>query len=574
MNARRTLLKAAAALPWRDRWRCTAWLWQTGRGHRLQALLNTSLGVASVLTALLFVWATKLTVDIATHADHRLTLTQALALLAGLALVEILLGVASRWVRALLGVKAQNALRATLFAHLLRCEWQGLKAYHSGDLLNRMEKDASAVVTYLTESLPQLVTTLVQFAGAFLFLFALDRALALLVVALLPVVFVVSRLYVRRMKALTHRIRTTESTIQSLVQESVQHALVIKTLERSPAVLGHLAVRQDELRREVRERTRYATTSSTVMNVGFAAGYLLTFAWGVVSLEEGAITYGALMAFIQLVGQIQGPARSLTRFVPVIVGAYTAAERLMEIERVEEEQTNGVPRPVDLPVGIRLNDVTFAYTPGGRTVFRNFDFDFAPGSRTAVVGETGVGKTTLVRLLLGLVHPTGGTITLYGPRGETPVSPTTRSYFAYVPQGNSLLSGTVRSNLLMGDPEADEAAMFRALHAAGADFVRALPAGLDTRCGEQGDGLSEGQAQRICIARTLLRKASVMVFDEATSALDSTTEETVVRRIVALFPRQTLIFITHRPAVLAYCTRQLRLSRTPDSDTATKASRT
>ena len=141
MNARRTLLKAAAALPWRDRWRCTAWLWHTGRGHRLQALLNTSLGVASVLTALLFVWATKLTVDIATHADHRLTLTQALALLSGLALVEILLGVASRWVRALLGVKAQNALRATLFAHLLRCEWQGLKAYHSGDLLNRMEKE-------------------------------------------------------------------------------------------------------------------------------------------------------------------------------------------------------------------------------------------------------------------------------------------------------------------------------------------------------------------------------------------------------------------------------------------------
>ena len=223
MNARRTLLKAAAALPWRDRWRCTAWLWQTGRGHRLQALLNTSLGVASVLTALLFVWATKLTVDIATHADHRLTLTQALALLSGLALVEILLGVASRWVRALLGVKAQNALRATLFAHLLRCEWQGLKAYHSGDLLNRLEKDASAVVTYLTESLPQLVTTLVQFAGAFLFLFALDRALALLVVALLPVVFVVSRLYVRRMKALTHRIRTTESTIQSLVQESPRY---------------------------------------------------------------------------------------------------------------------------------------------------------------------------------------------------------------------------------------------------------------------------------------------------------------------------------------------------------------
>ena len=197
------------------------------------------------------------------------------------------------------------------------------------------------------------------------------------------------------------------------------------------------------------------------------------------------------------------------------------------------------------------------------------------GDETVVaVGETGVGKTTLVRLLLGLVRPTGGTIALYGSRGEAPVSPTTRSCIAYVPQGNSLLSGTVRSNLLLGDPDADEEAMFRALHAAGADFVRALPDGLNTRCGEQGDGLSEGQAQRICIARTLLRKAPVMVFDEATSALDSTTEETVVRRIVAMFPRQTLIFITHRPAVLAYCTRQLRLSRTPDSDTATKAPRT
>ena len=217
-------------------WSSTRWLWNVWQGHRIQATLNTIIGILNVAAGLTFVWATKLTIDIATHTDARLTLNEALLLLSAILAVEIALGMCSRWIRATLGVKAQNSMQARTFGHLLHSTWRGLQSYHSGDMLNRIEKDVTTVVSYLTESLPALITTVVQFAGAFLFLFLMDRTLALIIVFLLPIFLVISRLYVSRMKALTHQVRSTESRIQALVQESIQHNLVIKTLERCATV--------------------------------------------------------------------------------------------------------------------------------------------------------------------------------------------------------------------------------------------------------------------------------------------------------------------------------------------------
>ncbi len=538
--------------------RNTSWLWQAGKGYRLQATLNTGVGILMVLADLAFVWATKQTIDVATHSENDVALYQTLLLLAAILLVEILLGIVNRWIKAILGVKAQNSMRSGLFAHLLNCKWKDQKSYHSGDLLNRLEKDVSTVVTFLTESLPQLVTTLVQFTGAFLFLFYLDRTLAVIIIALLPVFLIISRLYFQKMKALTHRVRTTESRIQALMQESVQHGMVIKTLERCTTIIHNLSVRQDTLCHEVREKTKYATVSSTIMNIGFSTGYLVTFGWGVFSLQQEAITYGVLIAFIQLVGQIQVPARNLTKFIPIFISTYTAAERLREIEAIPAESADP-PHRLTGEVGLHFSKVTFAYTASSRHILNQFDFDIPPRSRLAILGETGSGKTTLVRLLLSLIEPTEGSIVLYNNKETLPISPSTRCNFSYVPQGNTLLSGTIRSNLLLGNPEAQESEMHEALRLAAADFVFNLPAGLDTPCGEQGGGLSEGQAQRISIARTLLRKAPILLFDEATSALDNKTEEKVVRNIVERFPDQILIFITHRPKVLDFCPLHLYL---------------
>ncbi|MDY4030716.1 MAG: ABC transporter ATP-binding protein [Alloprevotella sp.] len=538
--------------------------------HRLQVTLNVVIGLLLVAADLAFVWCTKLTIDIATHVRTDVSLSVAVGALVAIVVVQLGLGYATKWVRAILGLNAQNRMRRQLFARLLDADWLLLRSHHSGHLTNRLEQDVSTVTTFLTENVATLLTTLCQFAGAFLLLFYMDRRLACLIVIILPVFLLCSRLYVSRMRAISRQVRDDEGRIQSLMQESLQHVLVVKALEQTEGMANRLSREQHTLHRHVLHRTRYASLSSLVLNVGFATGYMVTFLWGVTSLEQGLITYGALVAFIQLVGQIQGPVRTLSRFIPIFISTFTAAERLVELERIPLETAVG-----DAAIGkadkaaavqIRFDDVCYYYTLAdgshGRPILRHFSHTFAPGSITAVMGETGAGKTTLIRLLLALVRPTSGRVTAIGADGsESELQRATRSLFTYVPQGNTLISGTLRDNLLMACPEATEAEMLEALHLADADFVMDKATGLDTPCGEMGGGFSEGQAQRFAIARALLRRRPILLLDEATSALDAATEQRVLRRIVEARPGVTIIVVTHRPEVLRYCTDTIRLER-------------
>ena len=412
-------------------------------------------------------------------------------------------------------------------------------------------------MTFLTETIPNTLSVLMMFIGAFFCLFAMDKTLAVILVAIIPLFLAVSKIYMQQMRRLTREVRDSDSRVQAVMQETIQHRMVIKTLEACNDMVQRLENTQAKLRENVVRRTSFSIFSNFIINFGFALGYLIAFLWAAIRMSAGTLTFGGMTAFLQLVNKIQSPARNLTKLAPAFVSVFTAAERLMELaaEPLEEQ---GEPITVGAPCGIRLENVTYKYEDGTKNVISNLSFDFRPGSCTAILGETGAGKTTLVRMLLALMKPKEGRIVLYNGMEEHTLSPRMRCNFVYVPQGNTLMSGTIRENLRLGKPSATDEEMKEALLMSCADFVFSLPDGLSTKCGEQGGGLSEGQAQRIAIARALLRDKHIMVFDEATSALDGDTECRLLGNILDNNSR-TVIFITHRPAVLQYCNEQLHL---------------
>lgn len=533
------------------------WLWKVWRGNRLQTILNASMGMATVAVSLAQVWAVKRAIDVASGSVEG-SIYWAVALMGGLVLIDFAINISSVWIRNVLGVKAQNRMQQYMLDRILRSEWNGRERRHSGDVINRLESDVSNVVTFITETLPNTLSVVLLFFGAFAYLFTLDRLLAVITVALLPLFVVLSKVYVRRMRHLTRQVRNSDSQVQSVLQETIQHRVLIKTLESDDAMVGKLESTQSQLRRNVIQRTRFSLLSNFILNFGFSLTYLIAFLWAAVRMSMHTLSFGGMTAYLQLVNRIQSPARNLSRIVPAFVSVFTAAERLMELEEPPLEE-QGDPIVVEAPCGVKLDEVSYGYNDGDGRVIDHLSFDFRPGTCTAILGETGAGKTTLIRLILALLRPQEGEISLYHADGDgQQLSPRMRCNFVYVPQGNTLMSGTIRDNLLMGSPTATDDEMYDALHQACADFVSQLPDGLDTRCSESGAGLSEGQAQRIAIARALLRNRPVMLFDEATSALDIETERRLLANVLGS-RQHTIIFITHRPAVVEYCDEVLRL---------------
>lgn len=535
------------------------WLWNAWRGNQLQAILNASIGLLSVGVSLGHVWAMKRAIDVASGTVEG-NLYWAVGVMAVLILLDFALNIAGTWVRNILGIKAQNRMQQRMLDRLLRAEWKGRNHHHSADILNRLEFDVNNVVNFLTETIPSTLSVLAMFIGAFLYLFSMDKVLAVIVIGIFPMFLAVSKIYVGQMRHLTRQVRDSDSKVQSVLQETIQHRMLIKTLESDSAMVERLGNTQSELRHRVVRRTKFSVFSNMVVNFGFAFGYLVAFLWAAIRMSAHTLSFGGMTAFLQLVNRIQGPARNLTKLVPAFVSVFTAAERLMELEEDPLEE-QGTPIYIKAPCGIRLQNVGYAYEDsGGDKVIDRLSFDFKPGSCTAILGETGAGKTTLVRMILALVQPQDGKIEIYHGSTHQALSPLHRCNFVYVPQGNTLMSGTIRENLRLGRLDATDEEMLHALHVSCADFVNDLPDGLNTLCSEQGGGLSEGQAQRIAIARSLLRDRSVMLFDEATSALDPDTERQLLNNILSAHDK-TIIFITHRPAVIDYCDQTLKLEK-------------
>ena len=348
----------------------------------------------------------------------------------------------------------------------------------------------------------------------------------------------------------------SESEYRSFLQESLANLLIVKAFTGEDRAVERLTKLREERFYWVYRKTGLGTASSTVMSLAFQGGYLTAFSYGAWQLSRQQITYGTMSVFLTLVNRVQAPILGLAQQIPRIIALLTSAGRIMELQRIPGEQrAAGEIRGGE--IGVELRNVYFGYTR--EPVLKRVNLKICPGEFVAIVGESGIGKTTLIRILMAFLETGAGTVDFYngsGQRQETGAF--VRKFIAYVPQGNTLFSGTVRENLQMGREDASEEELWAALKlASGENFVRSLPEGLDTVIGERGHGLSEGQAQRIAIARAFLRRAPFLILDEATSALDEATEVAVLQGLRALEPRPTCLLITHRKGVLKYCDREL-----------------
>ena len=537
------------------------WIWQSTQGIRWNTLVRVVIGITQVALGLLMVWLSRRFIDVTIRTGSNRELVWMIVALVATVLGGILLRQLYFYMSTMANTKQTNTLRLRVFSRLFARKLYSDHEIHSGDVTSRLSKDISMVGDTSTNLLPQMIVTLVQLLGAFLLLHSMDRTLAWALLLLTPLAVGFGKFIARPLRKMTLDIRQDESRIQMQVQEGMEHNATLRSLGSEQWVTDRLDNLQGSLMSHVKRRTRFTVGARLILAASFGLGYLLAFVWGGLQLRAGAISFGVMTAFLQLVSQIQNPILTLLNMVPQAIHTTASIDRLEELLQLERESTGDRTAAPVFPgvAGIRVEDLSFRYATGDRQVFTHFSHDFAPGSKTALMGHTGIGKTTLFRLMLSLVQPDEGSLTLYDGAQERPVSPETRADFVFVPQGNTLMSGSVRFNLQLAKPDASEEELRAALHTATADFVFDLPAGLDTELGERGVGLSEGQAQRIAIARGLLRPGSILLLDEISASLDEATERELFSRLFAACPDRTMLFITHRPAVAALCDSTLKL---------------
>ena len=541
-----------------------SWLWNNSRGIRWNTAVRIVLGIGRVWLGLMMVWLSRRFIDETIRTGSTDEVLQMVFWLVLTVVGGVLLRQLGYWLTTTASIRQTNALRLRIFSSLFRRQLFTEKELHSGDVTSRLSKDIEQVSTISTDTLPQMMITAIQLCGAFLLMRWFDARLAWALLLLTPLAIVFGKLIARRLRQMTLDIRQDESRIQMQVQEGMEYNAVLRSLGSEQWVTDRLDSMQQRLRGNVMRRARFTVVMRLVLGCAFGLGYLLAFVWGGIGLRNGTITFGVMTSFLQLVGMIQNPILQLLNMIPAVIHTTASIDRLEEIEGSSPEsgearrglkQGDNAPVQTTLPVGtppnlggeeITFTDVSFRYASGDREILSHFSHDFKAGTKTAIMGETGIGKTTLFRMILGFIEPTEGRVKVGGD-------------LCFVPQGNTLMSGTIRYNLQLAKPDATDDELHEMLHTACADFVFDLPEALDTELGERGSGLSEGQAQRIAIARGLLRPGSIMLLDEISSSLDEPTERELYSRLFAAFPEKTMLFITHRPTVTEQCDEVIRL---------------
>lgn len=491
--------------------------------------------------------------DIATGSQNGNLSGCAVALLA-VVMLQIILIAADYLLDAFVSGKLTISLRNHLFSKISRKKYAESICYHSGDLLNRLTSDVEVVVNNVVNIIPNVVSMVSKIIGGIAALIVLDKRIALIILALGISVPAIGRLINRRFKALHKRCQETEGRTRSFMQECFENLVVMKTFESQGPFFKKLNQYMRDNYRIKMKRSGISVITHLGLYGFFTVGYYAVLVWGADSISKGMITYGTLMAFLQLVDQLRAPLQNISGIVPQYYSALASAERLIEIDSGDEDKPAISKKELDKIKnsfsGIKLENVTFAYKD--ELILENCSFVAEPEKITAVTGESGSGKSTVFKILLGLYEPQAGRIVV---NGDTLLDTSLRGLFAYVPQGNMVLSGTIRDNITLCDDSISDEAVINAAKAAEIyDIIKEMPDGFDTELSERGGGLSEGQIQRISIARAILTDAPVLLLDEATSALDEETETKVLSNIKSLSGK-TVLFVTHRNTSLKVCDR-------------------
>ena len=531
------------------------WAWRITTGFRWKIVMSMLLETVSALLLLLFIYFSKIAIDIALNmADGNLkrilfniVLIVSLSVLAGLIASWI-----NEYVKNGMMIRLQNNLAYTQMLLV----WEKKKRWHTGDLLVRLNSDCGEVVQMLVYTIPSFIVTGIKLMASLALLWAMDSMMALLILAITPL-FLFSKIYYKKMRQITKDVKKEESNVGNVIQENLKLRSLIQSLLFTEARHAKLIDTQNSFFRMKIKQLRFSVLSQGILRLTFNGGYLLAFLWGIYRLKAGLISFGTMAAFLQLVGRVQMPVFSMVAIFPAIIRFRTSVERILEMNKGERESYEN-PIKLDKPLTLELRQLSYRYDK--TDVIKQLNAVFQSGLPTAVTGASGKGKTTLIRLILAIIKPDSGSMTLTQSDGEShEISVATRMNIAYVPQGNTLFCGTIRENLMLSNMYTSEEQISEVLHIACAEFVYSLPKGIDTVIGESEYGISEGQAQRIAVARALLQGGSIWLFDEPTSALDSQTIQQICRNLLQVGKDKILIFITHDRYVEDACSQVISL---------------
>ena len=537
------------------------WIIRYAKKYRLMCFVYILFGFIATVMSLTVSVASKYLIDsVISHSKGQLI--NCAVIVIALTVFQFLFSSVSSWITAKVNSRVDNEIREDIYSHIVTASWQEIGKYHSGDLINRLERDVSTVSSGVIGFIPNVITRFVQFFGSLAIVLYYDKTMAVLALLSAPFFFLSSRMLVKTIRKYSKETRKINGDVLSYSEESVQNIQIIKAFDLTKDYINNFSQLLNTYRKTRLEYEKFNIIMTLCFSViGMLVSYFC-YGWGVYRLWQGAITYGTMTLFLQISGTLSSSFNSLASLAPSAISVATSAGRIMEITSFKTEKDAQrdkafeiLDEAQDTGLTIEFKDVSFQYQDGEAPVLKNINLKILPGETIALIGASGEGKTTLFKLVLGLIEPTQGEIVFSTASGKyINASDSTRRFCSYVPQDIGVFSGTFEDNLRIVKNDATDEELQDVLRQAElSDLMNSLSRGIETELNEHGANFSQGQLQRLAIARSLLRKSLVLLMDEATSALDSQTESKVLENIMVSEPKQVRIITTHRESMLKYC---------------------